>query len=134
MLVQVSTFLYLPSPSLSLSLFFILYTIHIYVQVMHQRVPMFPFQTLTHWYELGTPANRYIYTATRIVDIDCHQIRMFKSKKLFYLRAEVVEYYLLRCHGNYQLLEKLNVIGRTSEFARLYGIEFENVLTRGTQV
>ena len=49
-------------------------------------------------------------------------------------RSEVVEYYLLRCHGNYQLLDRLNLIGRTSEFARLYGMEFENVLTRGTQV
>ena len=57
-----------------------------------------------------------------------------KAVVLSLFRAEVVEYYLLRCHGNYQLLEKLNVIGRTSEFARLYGIEFENVLTRGTQV
>ena len=45
-----------------------------------------------------------------------------------------MEHYQLRCHGNYQLLERLNVIGRTSEFARLYGIEFENVLSRGTQV
>ena len=45
-----------------------------------------------------------------------------------------MEYYLQRCHGNYQLLDKLNVIGRTSEFARLYGMEFENVLSRGTQV
>lgn len=45
-----------------------------------------------------------------------------------------MDYYTLRCRGNYQMLEKLNVIGRTSEFARLYGIEFENVLTRGSQV
>ncbi|CAI8031969.1 DNA polymerase zeta catalytic subunit [Geodia barretti] len=76
-----------------------------FFQVMHQRIPMFPFQTLTQWYENGTLAKR----------------------------AEVVDYYMLRCHGNYQMLEKLNVIGRTSEFARLYGIEFENVLTRGSQ-
>ena len=45
-----------------------------------------------------------------------------------------MDYYTLRCRGNYEMLEKLNVIGRTSEFARLYGIEFENVLTRGSQV
>ena len=45
-----------------------------------------------------------------------------------------MDYYTLRCRGNYQMLEKLNVIGRTSEFARLYGIEFENVWTRGSQV
>ena len=46
----------------------------------------------------------------------------------------MVDYYSLRCLGNFQILEKLNVIGRTSEFARLYGIEFESVLSRGSQV
>ena len=29
------------------------------LQVMHQRIPMFSFQTLTHWYEMGTHANRF---------------------------------------------------------------------------
>ena len=38
-----------------------------------------------------------------------------------------------RAHSNYTLLDKLNLIGRTSEFARLYGIEFENVANRGSQ-
>ena len=45
----------------------------------------------------------------------------------------MIEYYLRRCYANYELLEKFNLIGRTSEFARLYGIEFESVLNRGTQ-
>ena len=58
----------------------------------------------------------------RVVLIDAH------------LMLRVVDYYSLRCVGNFQLLEKLNVIGRTSEFARLYGIEFESVLSRGSQV
>ena len=44
-----------------------------------------------------------------------------------------MEYYLKRCQGNFQLLDSFNLIGRTSEFARLYGIEFENVLDRGSQ-
>ncbi len=45
----------------------------------------------------------------------------------------MLEYYIKRCQGNYQLLDSFNLIGRTSEFARLYGIEFENVLDRGSQ-
>ena len=48
-------------------------------------------------------------------------------------RYRVIEHYLRRCQGNFQLVESLNLIGRTSEFARLYGIEFENVIDRGTQ-
>ena len=48
--------------------------------------------------------------------------------------GRVIQYYLLRCMTNYDLLEKFNLIGRTSEFARLYGILFYSVLSRGTQV
>ena len=48
-------------------------------------------------------------------------------------RHRVVEHYLIRFQGNHQLLESFNLIGRTSEFARLYGIEFESVVNRGSQ-
>jgi len=44
-----------------------------------------------------------------------------------------LEYYLERSKCSYVLLEKFNLIGRTSEFARLYGIEFENIANRGSQ-
>ena len=33
-----------------------------------------------------------------------------------------------------QLLEQLDMIGRTSELARLFGIQFYEVFTRGSQV
>ena len=48
--------------------------------------------------------------------------------------GRVIQYYLLRCVANYDLLEKFNLIDRTSEFARLYGILFYSVLSRGSQV
>ena len=32
------------------------------------------------------------------------------------------------------MLDQLNVIGKTSEFARVFGIEFFDVLSRGSQV
>ncbi|KAI8520921.1 error-prone translesion synthesis [Branchiostoma belcheri] len=35
--------------------------------------------------------------------------------------------------GNLQLLEQMDLIGRTSELARLFGIQFYHVLTRGSQ-
>ena len=46
----------------------------------------------------------------------------------------MVEFYLRRCQGNLAMIDKFNLVGRTSELARLYGIEFYNVLSRGTQV
>jgi hypothetical protein len=45
-----------------------------------------------------------------------------------------VEYYLLRVQGIFKLLDQLDLIGRTSELARLFGIQFLEVLSRGSQV
>ena len=36
--------------------------------------------------------------------------------------------------GNLEMIEQLDMIGRTSEFARVFGIEFYHVLSRGSQV
>ena len=53
---------------------------------------------------------------------------------VFRNRWQVVDYYLQRCTANIEILEKFNIIGRTSEFAKLYGILFSEVLSRGSQV
>uniref|UniRef100_A0A1X7U2J4 DNA polymerase n=1 Tax=Amphimedon queenslandica TaxID=400682 RepID=A0A1X7U2J4_AMPQE len=72
---------------------------------LYQRLPKFSYQTLTEWYD--------------------YRNRLYRSR--------VVDYYMTHCYGNCLLLEKFNLIGRTSELARLYGIEFHNVLARGSQ-
>lgn len=46
----------------------------------------------------------------------------------------MVDHYVTRVRGNLQLLDKLDLIDRTSEMARLFGIQFLHVLTRGSQV
>lgn len=45
----------------------------------------------------------------------------------------VLEYWLERVHGNLQLLDQLDLIGRTCELAKLFGIQFYEVLSRGSQ-
>ena len=45
-----------------------------------------------------------------------------------------MDYYLRRCTANIEIIEKFYLIGRTSEFAKLYGILFSEVLSRGSQV
>lgn len=52
----------------------------------------------------------------------------------FFWRWKMIDYYISRVQGNLQLLEQLDLIGRTSEMARLFGIQFLHVLTRGSQV
>lgn len=52
---------------------------------------------------------------------------------LTFCRWRVVDYFLIRTHGNVRLMNQLDVVGRTSELARLFGIQFNEVLTRGSQ-
>ncbi|NP_001163919.1 REV3 like, DNA directed polymerase zeta catalytic subunit L homeolog [Xenopus laevis] len=73
--------------------------------ILHQRFPLFTFRSLSDWFD-----NRK--------DV---------------LRWKMADYYMSRVHGTLQLLEKLDLIGRTSELARLFGIQFLHVLTRGSQ-
>ncbi|KAJ7418270.1 DNA polymerase zeta catalytic subunit [Willisornis vidua] len=49
------------------------------------------------------------------------------------VRWKMVDHYVSRVRGNLLLLDKLDLIDRTSEMARLFGIQFLHVLTRGSQ-
>lgn len=46
----------------------------------------------------------------------------------------MVDHYVSRVRGTMQLLQQRDIIGRTSELARVFGIQFFHVLTRGSQV
>lgn len=45
-----------------------------------------------------------------------------------------VDYYLFRVESTIYILQHLDIIGRTSELAKLFGIQFFEVLSRGSQV
>ena len=45
-----------------------------------------------------------------------------------------VDYYSVRCRANLQIIDNLDFIGETSEFARIFGIEFYHAISRGSQV
>lgn len=49
-------------------------------------------------------------------------------------RWKMVDHYVSRLGGTMQLLQQHDIIGRTSELARVFGIQFYHVLTRGSQV
>jgi DNA polymerase zeta len=48
-------------------------------------------------------------------------------------RWKTLQYYISRVCFNLDLLEKLDFINQTSEFARIYGIDFYSVIIRGSQ-
>ena len=45
-----------------------------------------------------------------------------------------MNYFITRVRANLQIMEQIDLVGRTSEFARVFGIEFYHVLSRGSQV
>ncbi|XP_066919058.1 uncharacterized protein [Clytia hemisphaerica] len=71
--------------------------------VLHRRIPFFTHQVLTDWWK--------------------------KDQS----RWRVCQYYLTRCQGNLQLLNSIDFINRTSELARVFGILFYAVISRGSQ-
>ncbi|KNC96642.1 DNA polymerase (pol2) [Spizellomyces punctatus DAOM BR117] len=72
--------------------------------VLHKRVPKYAHRTLTEWYDKGM---------------------LYKWR--------TIKYYISRTQYNVELLEDTQMISRTSEFARVFGIDFYSVITRGSQ-
>ncbi|ETN59108.1 DNA polymerase zeta catalytic subunit [Anopheles darlingi] len=71
--------------------------------ILHRRVPCHSFRQLTRVW--SKPCTRWI----------------------------VLDYYLERVNGNFAILHQLDLIGRTAELAKLFGIQFYEVLSRGSQ-
>lgn len=98
------------SPSLFLQHFQVTLNIYSYencaFHILHRRVPAYTSRTLTSWYNHRTHLHRW----------------------------RVIQHYTERVTGQLAMLDQLDIIGKTSEFARVFGIEFFDVLSRGTQV
>ncbi|KAI1897439.1 hypothetical protein AGOR_G00083300 [Albula goreensis] len=73
--------------------------------ILHQRFPLYSPRTLSDWFDHNTDLYRW----------------------------KVVDHYISRVCGTMQLLQQHDIIGRTSELARVFGIQFYHVLTRGSQ-
>ncbi|VVC26026.1 Hypothetical protein CINCED_3A006758 [Cinara cedri] len=73
--------------------------------ILHQRVPSYSYQTLSFWWDHNT----------------------------FLYKWLTIDYYLFRVECTINILQQLDIIGRTSELAKLFGIQFYEVLSRGSQ-
>ncbi|KAH8290298.1 hypothetical protein KR054_001671 [Drosophila jambulina] len=71
--------------------------------ILHRRCPWHSAKALSEWF--ASPCTRWI----------------------------VMEYHLERVRGTLALLDQLDLLGRTSEMAKLIGIQFYEVLSRGSQ-
>lgn len=75
-------------------------------QVLHHRVPHYPASVLTHWYPLQRHTG---------------------------LEWRTAQYYLEKTQMLLKIMDRLEVVERTSELARFFGIDFYAVLSRGSQ-
>ncbi|KAF9965079.1 DNA polymerase zeta [Mortierella alpina] len=73
--------------------------------VLQQRVPHYTHDTLTKWWRDGFAV---------------HQARVIRN-------------YLHRVQYTLQLIESQELVSRTSEFARVFGVDFFSVISRGSQ-
>ncbi len=73
--------------------------------LLHRRTPHYPFSDLTAWYSSGKPRDL----------------------------AKVLDYYITRVQLDLEILEQNELIPRTSEQARLLGVDFFSVFSRGSQ-
>ncbi|KAI8584678.1 hypothetical protein K450DRAFT_217450 [Umbelopsis ramanniana AG] len=78
---------------------------NIVFHLLHNRVPHYSNKTLTGWY----------------------------TSKNATLKEKVCRYYLDRVQRNLELLDVSNMLSRTTESARTFGIDFYSVITRGSQ-
>lgn len=78
---------------------------NIVYQILQRRVPAYSFRDLTAWWD--DPSNLF--------------------------RHRTIEYYIYRVEAIMKIMDQLDLIGRTSELARLFGIQFYEVLSRGSQ-
>jgi DNA polymerase zeta len=73
--------------------------------LLHRRIPHFTWADLTRWYTNGRPRDL----------------------------AKVIKHYISRVQLDLQILEQNELIARTSEQARLLGVDFFSVFSRGSQ-
>ena len=73
--------------------------------LLHRRIPHYSSRDLTQWYQSGKPRNL----------------------------LKVMEYFTSRVQMNLEILEANELVPRTSEQARLLGIDFSSVYYRGSQ-
>ncbi|XP_050435853.1 DNA polymerase zeta catalytic subunit isoform X2 [Adelges cooleyi] len=73
--------------------------------ILNQRVPNYSYQTLSYWWNHNSSLYRWL----------------------------TVDHYLFKVESTINILQQLDLIGRTSELAKLFGIQFYEVLSRGSQ-
>ena len=93
--------------------------------VNHIRVPSFSYSSLTSWWEEGVLASE----KERMRDWERLSLKALVHKGQW----RVIESVLQRSTLSLGMLTKLDIISKISEHARVFGIEFQSVISRASQ-
>lgn len=95
--------------------------------ILGRRFPSFPSYVKTRWFQSTLHAAGGCRQTTGEVRVT--PPAAYSGSGMYRLLA----HYLDRCASNLAIVDQLDLIGRTSELARVFGIKFYSVLDRGSQ-
>ena len=113
--------------------------------ILHKRIPYYNEEIITKWFKIISidawkneeeeeqeDIDKLKYPKNQPIKNQVKNLKKEKNKsyELFWLSLQYVND---KCFFNIKMLDQLDIIGRTSELARLYGIDFYSVLSRGSQ-
>lgn len=78
---------------------------NVYYHLFKQKTPYYTCKQLTDWYQSDNN----------------------------FLRQNVLNYFLVRVKGNLEMIDRLGIVTATSELARVFGIQFSDVISKGSQ-
>ena len=96
---------------------------NIVYHVLHQRVAWYPHTKLDQWWRSADKASYQTHYCLSERDAETTMPQRWK----------VAQHTMERAIGCANMMEETNFVVKNSEFARLFGIQFEDVLYRGSQ-
>lgn len=108
-----------------------------YYHVLHKRIAKFTNEVLLKWYNQGVNVTTKSTCAPGTSATRGHNAGGWRGNE----EGEtghgpmwrVLEYFVTRVEGNLKLLLELNFVGKHSTLARVYGIQFSDNISRGSQ-
>ena len=100
-------------------------------KVLQERTPAYSYRTLTQWWKLGLLTGPLAAEDTVKVTAICEAATSDYPRDG--LRVRVLSYYARRVSLTLRICEAMEVLPRTSELARVFGIDLTSVIARGSQ-
>ena len=108
---------------------------HVAAKVLNERVPLFSHKTLTGWWTAKDDAGGAVAGAAVAggAVMGAQLARPVGALRRDDARVRVLRHFGRRASLTLRIADAMETIARTSELARVFGIDFHSVITRGSQ-